>query len=31
MGAVVTRAPLPPMIVIGVTTHWPIMMRPELE
>ena len=31
MGAVLTRVPLLPVIVIGVTTHWPTMMRPELE
>jgi len=31
VGAVVTRVPLPPAIVIAVTTHRPIMMRPELE
>src|SRR3984893_8339199 len=31
MAAVVTRVPLPPVIVIRVTTHLPPMMRPELE
>jgi hypothetical protein len=31
IGAVRAVAPLPPMIVNGVTTQRPIMMRPELE